>query len=329
MDESTRILLYWLIIAAAALAGFAWTFCRRRELSCRAVLLFASLSVPLSLLLSRILYCAVCYEWLRLQGTGFIWRLAPGGLLLYGIAAGCLLSAWITGRVCRVYPLDLTDAAAPAFALLIAVKRFAEYLVGSGTGRSIEEWFDPMMEQSFLQIEDPSFLQRFPFAVQDYYEDWVFSINLWEGLAALTFLFILLRMKPRRSGGATVLLLLLYAACQVVFESMRFGDVLKWGFIRVDQLLSGVLVLLLLVFCWRKLPSESRTLREVLFRGGMIVAACLIVMAMEFTLEAKISFLEWMRADLCYLVDIGCCAWMIASVIPIWNRSFAIKGALQ
>ena len=196
----------------------------------------------------------------------------------------------------------------------------------SGTCCSI--WFTAS-NVDMIAWENPEPICRFPFAVQNYYGTWRFSINLLEGLAAIVFLVVLLRMKKRKTGGAASLLLLMYASCQILFESMRKDEVIIWGFVKANQLISALLVLGILIFCWLKLPKQQRSKRELTFRLVMIFLAAGIVMLMEFALDQKVSFLMWMRADLSYIVLALCCAgmaacciWMLAVVVPLWKKAF-------
>ena len=170
--------------------------------------------------------------------------------------------------------------------------------------------------------EDPTPICRFPFAVQNYYGTWCFSINLWEGLAAVAFLIVLITMKKRREGGTATLLLLMYASCQILFESMRRDEVIIWGFVKANQLISALLVLGILIFCWLMQPKDRRKQSQLWLRTAMILIAAGIIMLMEFALDLKIGFLLWMRADLCYFVMAACCVWMLLIVLPVWREAF-------
>ena len=174
--------------------------------------------------------------------------------------------------------------------------------------------------------EDPEPICRFPLAVQiPPYNSWRFSINLWEGLAAVVFLIVLLRMKKRRSGGAATLLLLMYASCQILFESMRKDEVVIWGFVKANQLISALLVLGILVFCWMKQPKKERKQSDLWIRTAMLLVSAGIVMLMEFALDQKVNFLLWMRADLTYIVMAACCIWMLLTVLPVWRKAWPIQ----
>ena len=307
---------------ATALAVLVMHLLRDRA-GCRrdTPLVLSTLAIPLSVLLARIGWWLCSLDWLRSTALSF-WSFSDGGYMLYGALLGGALAALITSRF-RKEPFGrVADLAAAPYAIVIAAARFAEYLTGNGYGSGVVEWFDPLEEWSMIAWEDPSPLCRFPFAVQNFYGTWRFSINFWEGLAALVFLIVLLRMKKRKPGAGAILLLLMYAACQIVFESMRRDEVLRWSFVRINQLLSAVLVLGLLVLCWQLQPAEKRSGRELALRLCGLLVCVGIVMLMEFVLDQKVSFLLWIRADLSYLIDIAACAGMLLLVLPLWRRAF-------
>ena len=141
--------------------------------------------------------------------------------------------------------------------------------------------------------------------------------------------FLVLCAKKRRAGGKALLFLILYAGTQVFWESMRQDAVLKWGFVRANQLFSGIALLIVLILCWCLLPASQR--RPSFFWksfAGLLLSAGL-VMVMEFALEQKIGFLTWMRMDLCYLVMAFSCLGLIFSVLPVWKKAFPARHAVR
>ena len=81
-------------------------------------------------------------------------------------------------------------------------------------------------------------------------------------------------------------------------------------------------VLIVLIISWRMLPKPQRK-RSLLWRGiSCILLSCGVIMAMEFALEQKISFLTWMRMDVCYAVMALGCLGLIFSVLPVWKKAF-------
>ena len=314
-----------LVIAGAAVAGLLLMLLVKKKAGLRTgtVFIFGALAVPLCVLLGRAAFWLCSLDWIRNSELSF-WDFLGSGYsyMLYGAVLGGFAAVFLAAKISGQPFGAVADAAAAPAALVIAAGRFGEYLIGAGFGTSVTTWFDPFESWSMIPWEDPDLLCRFPFAVKNYYGTWRFSINLWEAIAALVFLVVLLRLRKRRAGGAATLLLLMYAVCQIVFESMRKDEVIIWGFVVASQLISALLVLGILVFCWLKQPKEQRKPAELGFRTVMLLLSAGIIMLMEFALDQKINFLMWMRADLSYMVMAACCFWMLMTVLPVWRRAW-------
>ena len=314
----------WGAVMAAA-AGIALLLTaaagKKRGLKAGTVPVFGALAIPMCLLLGRAGYYLLSLNRMSVIGVSFF-DLKSGGMMFYGAVAGGLLAAFLAGKITRTSFAKIADCVAAPAALTIAAGRFAEYLTGAGYGYSVYDWFDVenTYGRSFIAWEEPEILCRFPFAVQDsFYGNWMFAINLLEGIAALVFLVILLRMKPRKEGGAAALLLTMYAACQLIFESMREDEVLMINYMKVSQLISALVLLGILILCLVKAGADRK---ESASRIILLLALAGIATAMEFALEQKIGFLDWMRGDLCYLVMTGCSAAMLATVYKVWGKAF-------
>lgn len=314
-----------LLIVGAAAAALLLMILRRKKIGTglKTAFLFGAFAVPLCILLGRAAFWLCSIEWIRSSGYSF-WDLTGTGYsyMLYGAVLGGFAAALLTARISGESFGSVADAAAAPAALMIAAGRFGEYLVDAGFGSGILEWFDPYEAWSMFPWEDPDPICRFPLAVQNYYGTWRFSINLWEGLAAVVFLIVLIALKKRRNGGAATLLLLMYASCQILFESMRKDEVIIWGFVKANQLISALLVLGILVFCWMKQPEAQKKPTELCIRTAMLLIAAGIIMLMEFALDQKVNFLLWMRADLSYMIMAVCCVWMLLTVLPVWRKAW-------
>jgi len=314
-----------LVIAGAALLALLLMFLQRKKTGIKpsTAFVFGALAIPLCILIGRGAYWICSIEWMKKINVSF-WDFAGSGYsyMLYGAVVGGFVAAFLTAKITGESFGRVADAAAAPAALLIAAGRFGEYLVNAGFGARILEWFDPYETWSMIPWEDPEPICRFPFAVQNYYGTWRFSINLWEGLAAVVFLIVLIALKKRRSGGAATLLLLMYASCQILFESMRKDEVIIWGFVKANQLISALLVLGVLVFCWMKQPQAKKKPAELCIRTVMLLIAAGIIMLMEFALDQKVNFLLWMRADLSYMIMAVCCVWMLLTVLPVWRKAW-------
>ena len=259
-------------------------------------------------------------DWVAQEGIGFFFRFTSGGYLLYGAAAGAVLAMLLTARVTGERFARLLDASAAPAALMIALCRLAEGLAGEGYGWGVEDWFMEDMGMSLFTLEDPSFFCRFPFATMDMYESWTWAVFVLEAMLALIICAAVLRAKERRPGGRAVLLALLYAASQVLCESLRQDAVLRFGFVRINQVIGAVVIAGLVTLC--ALLDADRSGKIYVKASVGVIIGMLLVVAMEFALEKKISAIEWMPMDVCYAVMTAACGLMIASVLPLWRRAF-------
>ena len=310
------------IVAVAALAGLVlMQTVTGKKLKSGTVSWFAVLGIPLAVLCGRLGYVIASLDTIGEESPlAFFFDFPGGGMMFYGVLAGLLIAAALTGRITGQKTGAVMDAAAAPSALLIAAARLAEPLVGQGYGHSIEEWFDPYMEMSMVSLEDPGFFCRFPFGVQDsHYGSWNFAVFLLEALTALVILFILLRVRTKREGTRSLLFFLCYAAMQATLESMRQDDMLKLGilgFVKVNQLMTLPVLVAVLWICASRLPKGSRA-KTVTPAAVGAALCCLVILVMEFALEQKIGFLMWMRMDLCYLVMLAASVGMILLLRPV------------
>lgn len=313
-----------LACAAALCLVLAARCFRRAGLRADSLSLFAVLALPLGVLCARALYCLIRFNWFAAKGFPYLFHLTEGGFVLYGAMGGCVLAALLAARLSHQSAAKMLDALSVPAAVMIALSRLAEGLAGQGYGWYVEDWFDPDMGMSLFHPEQFDALLRFPFAVQDSYEEWRWAVFVIEALIALAIAVALLRVRPRRDGGRATLFILMYAAMQALGESLRQDAVLRWGFVRVSQVLSAVIVGAVLLACCMKAPRG----------GGKRVACCwagtlcamLMVIAMEFALEKKIVFLEFLPMDVCYAVMALSCVGLILAVRPMWALAFPKRG---
>ena len=330
MEGMDRMVPFALVMLGAAAAALLLMLLTRKKygLTPGSVFVFGAFAAVLCVLAGRAAFWLCSLDWIPDSGLSF-WDLLGEhyNYMLYGALAGGLAAALFTRLITRKPFGNIVDAAAAPAALLIAAGRFAEYLIGAGFGSDVVEWFDPFEEWSMIAWENPDAVCRFPFAVENYYGSWRFAINLWEGLAAVVFFVVLLRLARRRSGGAATLLILMYACCQVLFESMRRDEVIIWGFVKANQLISAILILGIMVFCWLKTAERRKNVGRLIIHVAVMLVLAGVVMLMEFALDQKVSFLMWMRADLSYIVMALCCAGMLLNALPLWRRAWPKQEA--
>lgn len=314
---------YGLCVAGAAIASLllAGYMMKKAAVKPGTLSWFALLALPLGLLLARAGYCLCMLDWFSYAGIEYVFHFNEGGYILYGAMLGSFIALALIARITRQPLGRLADALAAPAALMIALCRLAEPLVGEGYGWSLEYWFQEGSGMSSFALADASFFKHFPFGVQNAWGEWMWAVYLIEAMIALVICIMLLRMKNRAPGGKAALFLLLYAAMQALCESLRQDSVLTWGFVRCNQVFSALAVALVLGICCARLRKAC-----VLNWLG-VIASMAVVMTMEFALEKKILFLNWMNMDLCYLVMGLACLGIILSVKPAWRKAFGVTLA--
>ena len=285
---------YALCIVAALGLGLLLMALQQKKngLRCDTWEIFALLALPLGLVGARVFYCLCRLPVYLEMGLLNMLRLWDGGYAMWGAAGGAVLAAVLTAKITRQSAARILDAMAAPAALVMALGRFAEFFNGEGIG---------------LEVENP-FFQRFPFAVFDAdWEVWFWAVFLVEGAAALVILAVLLAKKSAKPGDQAKLFLVLYCSAQILLESLRRDQFLRWLFVRVSQL-TAVLVLGGMMFWalykWLKAPADARMPKRALIVNWVIFLLCVgLCIAMEFAVDKAAFMPVW----LCYTIMGVCC----------------------
>ena len=221
--------------------------------------------IPAALLLARLGYCLSRFSFFFLEmGPASVLRLHEGGFKRYGAAAGALLAAAaLAKRKGASVSAVLDEVAAPGL-LAVLVCRLFEGTTTEGVGAWVEhDW-----------------QMRFPISVMNEYGEWQLAVFLLEAAAAAVILLIVLHEK--RGGGERIMTaLLLYAAYQVVLESLRMDGCLKIGFVRISQVISAVVIFGVTLL--RAYRCGGR--RMALARGAVVLACVAVVGVIEWALD--------------------------------------------
>ncbi len=286
-----NITSFGLAIMAAAAASVALLYFSMRSLGKEVWAVFAAWCLPLALIGARLFYSLARINFIvDLYGLDFILRLWEGGFAFWGAAGGSALAGLICARRMRLKTKDVLNAAVPALLLMLVLGRFAEYFSGQGYG--------PM-------VETPAW-QFFPLAVQNEYGEWNLAIFVAEGVTALVALALSVRTFKTHKALKS---LIIVAAAQIVWESMRRDSNLRWGFVRVSQL-TAVLVLfaVLCVYMIRRFKAGkkpayliARCAAFAVLTGGCI--------ALEFAMDKSPLPYVW-----CWLIMAVCAAGM--AILP-------------
>ena len=287
-------------------------------------------AIPLSVLFSRLLYCLCRLPWFLEQGPVWFFHITDGGFMMFGAFAGILLSAWLTAKITGQNFARLLDALSVPALVTYGLGRIADLIAGQGYGWPIDDWFsvdafDPeeYTGMSLFHLEDASFFEGLPFSVEDaYYGNYRWAVALFIGVAALVFAFVLWRMRTRRDGSRAIMTTAVLCALTVLMESMRQDDLMRWGVVRVSQILSAVVLAALLVICQLRMQRPVKKSVIVVEWISLLLSMGLVMVA-EFMLEKKIVFLDFVPMDGCYLLMMIACVWLVLSVRTAWKKQDA------
>lgn len=310
---------YGLALAAAAwfCLRFAGVQVRKYHLDKETPYIFAVWSLPLCLLFSRLLYCLICMDGFSRDGITFFFHFTGGGFTLWGAVVGGALALLITTMRTRQPIGRIADALTVPVVLFLALCRISEGLAGQGYGWYIEDWFDPESGMSLFHPDDYEVFFHFPFAIQDMYGEWCWAVFVLEALFAIGICVFAWSRCHKHEGMVALEALLLVASTQILCESLRQDAVLRFGFIRINQVISAIVVTSILAYgCYRFCRGQIKMVFGCLVRLGICIG---IVISMEFALEKKITFLEWMSMDVCYLVMAVACAGMYRCVMAAFK----------
>ncbi len=255
---------------AAACALFLF-LCGRLKCGRAAGERFLIPAIPLSVFCAHLLNCLVLPNELV---PDFGWQIFfepwVGGYMFYGAVLGACIALCFVRKADR---LSLTDPMALALLTVLVFVRFAEPLDGQGNG---------------IPLDDGSIWRFFPVAYPDpeWPDEWNLAVFLWEGAYALGILvFLAVTLKKRAPGDTALTALILYAAGQVILESLRRDQTVRWLFVRVSQLISAlILAFIVIAAVIRGLRGRRAVVSMasvLLFIGGII--------ALEFAVEKPLA----------------------------------------
>lgn len=237
----------------------------------------ASLSLGLAVALGAVLggrtaYCLTMLDFILvdLGGAGFIPQLWQGGYTLYGAVLGGGAGAWIYAKATKQKTSRMLDLAAVGGAAAIACERVGEYFTSQGLGEYI--W-----EEAWC---------RFPFAVQSVYGDWQIPVFFYEALAAAAITIVLACMVNRKPAGRTAeTFIILLGVTQVILESLREDEFIRFGFVRFSQLAAAVTMAAVMFLRLYRMVKQGGWKPWQIIRLALFLLGIVTIILIEFALD--------------------------------------------
>ncbi len=298
-----------LIVLGAALAVFlADREANRQGLPKDTVIDLSLRILPIGILGARIYY--VLFSWddfaSRPISALFIWE---GGLAIYGGLIAGFLTVLLFCRRRKLPVFLLLDVLIPGVPLAQAIGRWGNYFNQEAYG---------------LPLPSGSPLCFFPLAVliQDSTgSGWHLAAFFYESaLDLLIFLFLVLgrRRLFRRQGDVLLFYFLLYAAARLVIENVRMDSLYLGSSVRISQLLSVLLCLIVFLLFFRRRLTDGGGLPSVL-RAVCFLTLAFTGLIMIFCVNGTFPWNASVLTEILFLTAYS--VWMILACMLCYGRT--------
>lgn len=284
--------------AAIAIGLTVW-LARRQGMKAFSGLALALVSGGCALVCSHLLYCVLRWSYILndLGGTpAYLFQFWKGGYTMYGAILGGLLGMFLYGRATKRPLLPLLDIVTPGMAALIVVGRLGEGSTLQGVG-------------SYVANEALSML---PFVTLTEWGAPQLSVYVYEAIAAgvalCCTLALLLRKAP--TGRAAETGLAIISLCQVILDSWRGDELIRFGFVRLNMILAACVLAVIIGTRLYRIARKSGFKGWCIVRTVIFLAGAGIVIAIEFALDKSA-----INNTLLYAVMAGVLAAMTVSVL--------------
>lgn len=261
------------LLCGAAAAVLLTVLLSRKTLGLDASLSLSLCAMAGALIGARLLYCITMLSSILvdLGGMSFLVQPWQGGYNMYGAIFGGIAGVALYARFTHRPLPTLLDHAAPGAALAIMVGRLGEYFTSQGLGH-------------FVETEA---LQHFPFAVPNLYQDeWQLPVFVYEAFAALIVMLVCLHLLRKGKAGRTAeVFCALISLCQILLESLRADEFIRFGFVKFNMLAAALMLAALLTLSLRRTLAQHGWKRYQVVRLVLFVLAAVVVILIEFALD--------------------------------------------
>lgn len=300
-----------ILIGAVTCLIFATWFLNKKGMKFKGTILFTPMAFFLCVFMAHLFYCLMRFEYALydmdmgyFRGFAFL-HFWDGNYMLYGGAFGVILALIITSRLGNMKLLRAMDIVAPWGALMIAFVRLGQGIDGQFYG---------------LEIDEEAYSGVFAAMFDDYYEIWHWSLFIPAAVVALIVFVVLLQNKEKKDGDNILLLAGSYACAQIILETLRRDEVLRWGFVRCSQVISLFIALFVLFCYWKRANKQSLLIRII--SVSLFFISTLIAFIMEFAQEQRIASLLFLSSQNCYTISACCCIVMLGCVLMVRYAGF-------
>lgn len=229
-----------------------------------------------ALLCSHLLFCVLRWGYILndlAQSPAYLFQLWKGGYTMYGALLGALLGAFIYAKAAgHAAPLAV-DAILPGMALLITIGRGAECFTGQGMGT--------------YAVNEA--LHMLPFVTTNEWGDAQLHVYAYEAIAACAVFIAstMILMKGKASAGrVTEIGLTILSSAQLLLDSWRGDELIRFGFVRLNMVCAAMTLLVLMVLrVHRAIRADGGVRLWTWLRAVLLVVGLGMVTLIEFALD--------------------------------------------
>ncbi len=282
MASGLVITAYSLILAIGTFLAFlgAHAFLQKKTGSGTGAML-AVVSGVSALCVSHWLFCALRWGYVINdlgETPAFLLAFWKGGYTMYGAILGGMLGAFIFAKVRQLNVASAMDALMPGAALMIAAGRFGEHFTLQGRGTYVVN----------------EALSMIPFVSQNEWGETQVPVYVYEGLVAVAALIVMLVMLRRKapSGRAAETGLTIISAAQVMLDSWRGDELIRFGFVRLNMICAAVTLLCLMILrVIRTAKANGKASLWTVLRVVLLFLGAGAVLIVEFGLDGKMGIM--------------------------------------
>ncbi len=268
------VTVYGVMVAAGVALAIALTECLGRRKMQRSRIALALTSGVFALTASHWLFCALRWGYILndlWETPWYILQFWKGGYTMYGAILGGLLGAAVFAKAAKTPLAAAMDSVVPGMALLLAVGRAAEHFSAQGMGTSVAN----------------EALRMLPFVRPDEWGGVQLPVYIYEALIAAVALTVMLAMGRKASAGRTAETgLILISAAQVMLDSWRGDELIRFGFVRLNMIAAALVLLGIMILRVRRAVKAAGRWRVwTWLRIVLLFIGAGVVIAIEFALD--------------------------------------------
>lgn len=262
----------------------------------------AALSGLFALLGGHWMYCAVRWGYIVNDLAGdwsFPLQFWQGGFNMYGAILGAILGGVLAAKLSGVRLARTLDLVVVGALVMIAAGRVGEMFTSQGVANT-------------RAAEALAFM---PFTRVDEWGDPALLVWAYEALAAVIALIVCIVMAARRSpaGRVAEVGLAIISAWQLMFESMRGDELIRFGFVCLNMITAAAVLAFILVTRIIRRVRRSGLYAWDVIRVALFALGCGVVIVVEFALDGKIKMFGGSNTAL-YALDVLAVLAMMFSV---------------